>query len=62
MKLKNSKDHLKKKDEVLNEIPIKLANENLKIEEEMSEKNKLKENLFILIPRPSILKIKKNKI
>lgn len=48
-------------DEVLNEIPIKLANEHLKIEEE-SDKKKMKENLFILLPpRTSILKNKKPK-
>lgn len=51
----------KENEEVFNEIPIKLANEHLKVEDEL-DKRKLKENMFILVPpRTSVIKSKKPK-
>ena len=50
-----------KDDEVFNETPIKVAKDHLKIEEGDSEKKKLKENLFVLVPRIRTTSILKNK-
>ena len=50
-----------KDDEVFNETPIKVVKDQLKIEEGDSEKKKLKENLFVLVPRVRTTSILKNK-
>jgi len=52
MKLSNNfKEKQKETEEVCNETPIKAVKDHIRIEEGDSEKKKLKENLFVLIPQ-----------
>lgn len=54
----DSNDNKKNNEEVLNEIPIQLAKEHLKSEDDYEKNEKSKENLHGLFPRGSILKNK----